>query len=102
MPEVPWNDTCTNPVLLPTLQNLAAQLQNSGYAASKPTDAESACNFVKQWYNTIYTASNQQLDIAFLINTVGGGGGASSCTTSNGINIGSCSDGYAKPSWQTA
>ncbi|MFZ0395221.1 MAG: protease pro-enzyme activation domain-containing protein [Terracidiphilus sp.] len=46
MPEAPWNDSCTNPLVLPLLQGWAAALVKSGYGAPAPTDAESACNFV--------------------------------------------------------
>jgi hypothetical protein len=101
MPEVPWNDTCSNPVLLPTLQSLASQLKQYGYGnPTSPTDGESACNFVNQWYSTIEQATNGQLNIAGLIDTVGGGGGASNCTASDGTTVASCTGGYAKPGWQ--
>ena len=100
MPEVPWNDTCTNPVILPVLQNYATQVQKAGNTVTSPTDAESACNFVNQWYKTILNMTNQQVNLSFLIDTVGGSGGASSCTTSNSQSTTSCAGGYAKPSWQ--
>jgi hypothetical protein len=100
MPEVPWNDTCTNPLILNALQGYATQLQKAGNTVTSPTDAESACNFVNQWYKTILNDTNQQVDLSFLVDTVGGSGGASSCTTSNGQTLTSCSGGYAKPSWQ--
>lgn len=100
VPEIPWNDTCTNPVLLPILQQWAQALQKAGYGAISPTDAESACNFVNQWYLTIYNNTNPRVNLAALINTVGGGGGVSNCTTSDGSTLSTCSGGYAKPSWQ--
>ena len=100
MPEIPWNDTCTNPVILSVLQSYATQLQKAGNTVTSPTDAESACNFVNQWYKTIYNDTNQQVNLSFLVDTVGGSGGASGCTTSDGQTETSCSGGYAKPSWQ--
>ena len=71
IPEVTWNDTCTNAIL--------AQVGFTG-------TAEQNCN-------------NPQL--AALVDTAAGSGGKSGCTSSDGINSSSCSGGYAKPSWQT-
>jgi len=94
IPEVPWNDTCANPLVLPALESDARYLGVSGV-----TDAESACNFLiddSSWILTNYGA-----DLAWLVDTVGGGGGASACTTIYGGNPTTCSGGYAKPAWQT-
>ena len=100
MPEIPWNDSCANPELLPALQSLATQLRQLGNStAASPTDAESACNFTVNWYTTI-----QQLgggDISSIVDTIGAGGGKSNCTTNDQSTPGSCAGGYAKPSWQT-
>jgi hypothetical protein len=93
MPEVPWNDTCTNPLLLTPLQNLATHL-----GLTKPTDAESACNFIIN-NETAITASVG--DLSSLVDTVGGGGGRSTCTTSDSNTVASCSGGYTQPDWQT-
>ncbi|MDE3186180.1 MAG: Ig-like domain repeat protein [Acidobacteriota bacterium] len=101
IPEVPWNDTCTNPLALSYLQKWAAALQKAGYAATSPTDAESACNFVITWYTTIYNNTSPAVNLAGFVNTVGGGGGASSCTTSDGATNSTCAGGYTKPSWQS-
>jgi hypothetical protein len=101
IPEVPWNDTCTNPLTLNDLQEWAAALVKAGFPASSPYDAESACNFVNEWWNTIYTHTNPAANISGFLNVVGGGGGASNCTTSNGSTVASCAGGYAKPSWQS-
>ncbi len=100
MPEIPWNDSCTNLAILPALQNFATQLQHSGYsAAASPTDAESACNFVVKWNSTIQLLGGP--DISFVVDTAGAGGGKSNCTTSDGSTVASCTGGYAAPSWQT-
>jgi len=102
VPEVPWNDTCTNPLILSYLQSAATFLQNNGFNAPKPTNAESACNFVVNWSTTINGLAG--VDISSLVDTVGAGGGASNCTTNSTTDttIGTCSaSGYAKPSWQT-
>ena len=100
IPEVPWNDTCTNSLALNYLQKWAADLDKNGYAATSPTDAESACNFVNQWWNVIYANTSPQVNISSFLDTVGGGGGASNCTTSDGSTVASCTGGYAKPAWQ--
>ncbi|MGH9712563.1 MAG: Ig-like domain repeat protein [Candidatus Acidiferrales bacterium] len=70
IPELTWNDSCTNSLLT-----------QFGFS---PT-AEINCN-------------NPQL--AFIAIPNGGSGGKSTCTVSNGQDITSCSGGYAKPPWQ--
>jgi hypothetical protein len=98
VPEVPWNDTCTNPLMLPTLIQLAKDMGVSGV-----NNEEEACNLI--------TNNDQELNqeypfVLSLVDTVGGGGGASSCTvnsttsTSTTLDPTSCSGGYAKPGWQ--
>ncbi|HLZ42538.1 MAG TPA: Ig-like domain repeat protein [Candidatus Sulfotelmatobacter sp.] len=72
IPETTWNDSCTN--------SLAVTL---GYGST----AEQACN-------------NYQMLQAGGVNSIGGSGGLSNCTT-NSQTLGSCSQGYSKPSWQT-
>jgi hypothetical protein len=82
IPEMTWNNTCTN-------QEVFADFGTS--------TAEETCN------NT-----NVQQDYSFLLDPIGGSGGKSSCTVSdfNPLtgegDLTSCSGGYAKPSWQTA
>ena len=75
IPEVPWNESCANPVF-GTQHNFYGQtpeqICNTGNAASEG-----------------------------LLSVVGGGGGPSSCTQSNGSSPSSCRGGYPKPSWQT-
>lgn len=99
MPEVPWNDTCTNPLTLSFLQTqVVPALQKQGFSPTSPTDAETACQFVLTWYQTVRTVFN--VDLSSFVDVVGGGGGASSCTNSDGQTAASCTGGYAKPSWQ--
>ncbi len=71
IPELPWNDNCTNPLFA-----------DFGFTA----DPIANCN---------NPALKADLDV------VGGSGGVSSCTVSDGQNLSSCSGGYDKPSWQT-
>ena len=81
VPEVPWNSTCTNPLLLP--------LFTSG--GNPITSSEELCNLMN--VNPPYTA---------LVAISAGSGGVSHCTVSDSNTPGSCSGGYAKPSWQSA
>ncbi len=104
IPETPWNDTCTNPLVLPFLQSVATYLQNEGFSVTSPTNAESACNFVVNVAPTFYSLYGE--DISSLVDTVGAGGGASNCTTNSTTDATvnpdptSCTGGYSKPTWQ--
>ncbi len=73
MPEMSWNDTCTNPLLL----NVYTSYSNN----------EELCNAA------INAAPG-------LVEMAAGSGGVSRCTSSNGSTPSSCTGGYAKPSWQ--
>jgi hypothetical protein len=119
LPEVPWNDTCTNPIALQFMENFW-----SGVATV--TDAEQACNAFTVNATNLSAQGDQVL--LNLVDTVGGGGGASGCvvSSSSGTTQGACStgatstgattnpntgtaqgsltvvnNGWAKPSWQT-
>jgi hypothetical protein len=84
IPEVPWNDTMTNPILIASF------------------NGQSGVNYsAEQWAN--YLLKNDGIDSGLydeVIPPTGGSGGVSNCTTSNGSTPSSCSGGYAKPSWQ--
>jgi subtilase family serine protease len=84
IPEVPWNDTITNPIVI------------SGYNSQLGVtySAEKWANYLLTNYGV---NSGTYVDI---IAPIGGSGGVSNCTTSNGSTTSSCSGGYAKPSWQ--
>ena len=66
-----WNDSCTNA---------------EWSIVTGITNAESNCN---------------NAEISGAVAATGGSGGESSCTTGSGVDIISCTGGYAKPSWQT-
>ncbi len=114
VPEIPWNDTCMNPIQAAFLESLAP-LVAQGTGAATPTSPEGACNFVQNNWSAIYN-DYQGYMIAQLVDTVGGGGGASNCVVNNGSAVSSCTattvatnsgtvtlvnDGWPKPSWQT-
>ncbi len=98
IPEVPWNDSCANPLLLPFFQYGANQT-----GLSITNDAEGGCNFILE-----YAQASEDTSLDFLVDTVGGTGGASTCTINNTtastttatLDPASCSAGYPKPSWQ--
>ena len=71
MPELPWNNSCANPLF-----SLA------GFSV----DAVANCN---------------NANLSPFLDIGGGGGGVSSCTVSHGRDPSTCSGGYDKPSWQT-
>jgi subtilase family serine protease len=81
IPEVSYNDSCTNAIL-----------STAGYSSVPETNCNNAALIDFGGVN--------------LIASFGGGGGPSNCTT-NGTtsttlgSVSSCSGGYAKPSWQT-
>ena len=99
IPETPWNDSCTNPLLLSYVQSIASFLNKNGVSVSAPTNAESSCNLIQKYWNQVNTLAG--VDVSSLVDTVGGSGGASNCTSSDGSTIASCTGGYAKPSWQS-
>jgi Bacterial Ig-like domain (group 3)/Subtilase family len=88
IPEIPWNDTCTNPLEVAFINQ----------ALSTSDSASTICNKIA---NGAITSSSNPQSVLDLVNTVGAGGGKSNCTTSDGANVASCTGGYAKPSWQT-
>ena len=72
MPEMPWNDSCANPVLL---QLFPAYASNEAF-----------CNDPGK---------------AFSVVVAGGGGGTSNCTAPSGMTPATCAGGYPQPAWQT-
>jgi subtilase family serine protease len=106
VPEVPWNDTCTNPLVLSNIESLASTV---GYTGKTVSDAETACEFIAT--DSIYvfnnfTSGGEPADISGFVDTVGGGGGESTCSTNTTtfgtttFTPGTCTSGHAKPSWQ--
>ncbi|HEV2297053.1 MAG TPA: Ig-like domain repeat protein [Candidatus Acidoferrales bacterium] len=72
IPEMTWNDTCTNSTFLASL----------GFSSNAETD----CNDPR---------------LSGGVAAVGGSGGKSGCTTPSGSFPSGCAGGYAKPPWQT-
>ena len=74
IPEMTWNDTCTN---------------SEFFQFTGSTNAEGDCNDAGSSYWPAFLAP------------VGGSGGASNCTAPAGTSVSTCAGGYAKPVWQT-
>jgi hypothetical protein len=90
IPEMTYNDTCTNTVILGLV----------GGTGDPITDCS---NYASQGAPAINASS-----LAFLVVPFGGGGGPSNCIDSNfdtatgAGQLTSCSSGYTKPTWQSA
>jgi hypothetical protein len=131
VPEVPWNETCANPLALTWVQDIANEIYS--YPTSDVSTPEQACNFI--YLATDLGDLSDYYDYGtYLVDVVGGSGGASSCitnTTSSAITndtLGTCTastgagstggttnpdtganqaslatfnNGWPKPSWQT-
>ncbi|MFC5863373.1 choice-of-anchor D domain-containing protein [Acidicapsa dinghuensis] len=82
IPEIPWNDTCTNPLVISSY--------NSEFSTSY--NAVQFCNLL---------AGGPSPDPDF-VSVDGGSGGVSNCTTNDNAHASSCTGGYAKPSWQAS
>lgn len=90
IPEMTWNDTCTNTVVIQAFQGDGIDTGTAASACNDPAVQDATDNGV---------ALN-------LVAPNGGSGGMSNCTTNSttSTTIGppsSCSGGYAKPVWQT-
>lgn len=92
VPEMPWNETCSNPFMLPLLIQLAVDLD-----VSNVVNTEQSCNLIADNLSTLDSEYPYAVD---LLDVAGGGGGVSNCTTSDGATVSDCSGGYLKPSWQ--
>ena len=85
VPEVPWNESCANPLSLKWVQDAALTIYGQyGYVSSDITSTEQACNFLLDEDYTGYSGGVPGLGTAYsyilyLLETVGGSGGASNC-----------------------
>jgi hypothetical protein len=124
VPEVPWNNTCSNPLTLGYIQDWAKySYQNypSDFSSAIPADAETACNYIE---NNYYNLAYEVMDLSWMVDSIGGSGGASNCvvsdtngnctsgSTSTGVttnpstnatqgSIALHNNGWIKPVWQT-
>ncbi len=131
VPEIPWNDTCENPILARYVETLLSTTGADSYFGINPTTPEESCSIIYQGYVQLYEYFDNefgvQIDLSGFVDTVGGSGGASNCvastatSTTDTCNAGATStgattnpntgaqqasltlnnDGWPKPSWQT-
>ena len=94
VPEVPWNDECSGPQAVAFLSSIASYVGVAGV-----NSPETACNFVNNYWRSIYR--NYGSNLSGFVDIWGGSGGVSNYTINNGSTVSSCSGGYTKPSWQT-
>jgi len=105
VPEVPWNESCANPITLKWAQDITNSFASYfGYGATGITNTEQACNYIfdADFYGNAYQGYGllyYDPYITYLLSTVGGGGGASNCvvgtaaTNPNSGGLTGCSTG---------
>jgi subtilase family serine protease len=89
IPETPWNETCSNPLTLKWMQDMANDIYT--IPVSDVANNEQGCNFVLDYS---FTGEDESGVIGlgttypygeFVVDTVGGSGGASSCVVGNPV-----------------
>jgi hypothetical protein len=99
VPEVPWNESCANPLALTWEQDIANAI--FGYPTSDVSTPEQACNFIYD-YSFYIEGGTGGLGYYYpyaenLVQVVGGSGGASNCvlntTNPSGTTLGTCTTG---------
>ncbi len=93
VPEVPWNQTCANPLTLKWVQDAANGIYS--IAASSIANTEQACNFIFDYSYTgyfdggVYTGvlglGTTYPYLEYAVSTTGGSGGASGCVVGSAV-----------------
>jgi len=94
IPEFPWNDSVSNPVVVSQLNSANSVNENATWWANQ---------LLADYQEYQKTGGKEGISESYydsFIEANGGGGGVSACTTNTGT-VASCAGGYAKPSWQT-
>ncbi len=125
VPEIPWNNTCENPIQAKYIETLLNVAGVDSYFNVNPTTPEETCSVLYNGWSSIDGFFDDEYgfnpDIETFVDTVGGSGGASGCvvndsatdpnaptcttgstsvTTANGT-VSLTNDGWQKPSWQS-
>ncbi len=86
VPEIPWNDTCENPIQARYVETLLSTTGADSYFGINPTTPEEICTTIYEGWSAINgffeNAYGVQVDLSGFVDTVGGGGGASGCVAS--------------------
>jgi len=90
VPEVPWNESCANPLSLKWVQDAANVIYGIPSTGSNGvTNTEQACNFLDDYdfnYYGGYTGLGVYYPyILYLLSTTGGSGGASNCVVGTAV-----------------
>lgn len=116
VPEIPWNDTCENPIFAGYIESVSTYIGGGTYSTP-----EESCNFIYQ--NSLQLLESYEEyggdPLVEYVDTVGGSGGASNCVvnSSTSTTLGTCNstddstgstygsltlvnDGWPSPSWQ--
>jgi subtilase family serine protease len=86
--EVPWNESCANPITLKWVQDAANYIY--GYSSTQISNVEQACNFIFDYDYTGYQYGAYGLGTTYpylenLLAVVGGSGGASGCVVGSAV-----------------
>ncbi len=125
VPEIPWNDTCENPIQARYIETLLSVSGADSEFDVSPSTPDQTCNVLYEGWSDLDEYFEDEYDfdpyIEVYVDTVGGGGGASNCvvnndsasnenptctagSTSTGAANGSIpltDDGWPVPSWQS-
>ena len=83
VPEVPWNESCANPLSLKWVQDAANYFY--GYSSSQISNTEQSCNFLLDYDSYYGGLLSYYPYITYLLSTVGGSGGASNCVVGTAV-----------------
>ncbi len=102
VPEIPWNDTCENPIQARYIETLLSAGGSNSADSSlgvNPTTPEETCNVLYTYWSVLDNGFDASGYFESLVDTAGGGGGASGCvvnSTNAGSNpFGACTAGSA-------
>ena len=87
VPEVPWNESCANPLTLSWVQDAANAIYGIPSSGSNGiTNVEQSCNFIDDYYgNTSGDLGQTYPYLENLLAVVGGSGGSSGCVVGNAV-----------------
>ncbi len=97
VPEIPWNDTCENPIQARYIETYLSASGFDSFAGVNPTTPEETCNVLYNDWLALDNGSGASGYFESLVDTVGGSGGVSGCvvnTTNASSNpYGDCTAG---------
>jgi hypothetical protein len=100
VPEIPWNDTCENPInarYIETLLSAGGANSADSLLGVNPTTPEETCNVLYTYWSTLDNGFGASGYFESLVDTIGGGGGVSGCvvnsTNASSNPFGACTAG---------